>query len=129
MVIARETQIRFLRFFTVGGVGFIVQLASLRVLKEMLPPRIAFTTAFVFSVATHYSLNRFWALASHRRDTGRQFLEYLGTVGISYLVSFSCFNFFLSLAKLSIMWSTALSVPPSTLVVFLLLNYRVFRRI
>ncbi len=25
------------------------------------------------------------------------------------------------------MWSTVLSVPPSTLVVFLLLNYRVFR--
>ena len=121
-----HTRFRFLRFLLVGGTGFVVQLGSLWLLKWFFPVRVAFTVAFVLSVASHYSLNRFWALKSARRDSGRQFLEYLATVGLSYLVSYSFFNLFLYL-KLSAMLSTALAVPPSTLVVFLLLNYRVFR--
>jgi putative flippase GtrA len=122
-----QTRARFLRFFIVGGIGFVVQLVSVRLLKEVLPPRIAFTMAFLCSVSTHYLLNRFWALTSARTDTRRQFMEYLGTVGLSYLVSYSSFNLFLYVAKFGVMWSTVLSVPPSTLIVFLLLNYRVFR--
>jgi len=123
----RQTQVRFLRFFAVGGFGFLVQLGSLRGLKELLPARLAFSLAFALSVASHYLLNRFWALPSSRRDSGRQFLEYAGTIAISYAISFGCFNFFFGLIHLGIMWSTALAVPPSTLAVFLLLNYRVFK--
>ena len=123
----RPTQVRFLRFFLVGGCGFLVQMASLRGLEEILPPRIAFTAAYVLSVATHYLLNRFWALRSRRSDAGRQFLEYLGTIALSYLISFACFNLFFGGLHLSVMWSTALSIPLDPARCFLLLNYRVFR--
>jgi putative flippase GtrA len=125
-MLTAKTRARFVRFFVVGGVGFLVQIGSLRLLKGILPANIAFTIAFVLSVASHYTFNRFWALTSTRRDTGRQFLEYLGTVGVSYLVSLTAFNIALRLLKVGVMWSTVLSVPPSTIVVFLLLNYRVF---
>jgi len=123
----RPTQVRFLRFFAVGGCGFIVQLASLRGLKDLLAARLAFSVAFALSVASHYLLNRFWALPSPRRDSGRQFLEYAATIAISYAISFGCFNLFFGLFHLGVMWATALAVPPSTLAVFLLLNYRVFK--
>jgi putative flippase GtrA len=126
-VLNPKNRARFLRFIVVGGVGFVVQTGSMKLLKQVLPPRAAFTIAFALSVVSHYSFNRFWALASTRRDTGRQALEYLGTVGVSYLVSFLAFNFFLMILKAGPMWSTVLSVPPSTVVVFFLLNYRVFR--
>jgi putative flippase GtrA len=123
----RQTQVRFLRFFLVGGCGFLVQLGSLAVLKECLPARLAFSLAYILSVATHYLLNRFWALPSRRSDPGRQFLEYVGTIGLSYLISFGCFNLFYGWCHLSVMWATVWSVPPSTLAVFFLLNYRVFK--
>lgn len=122
----RQTQVRFFSFIVVGGTGALVQFASLWLLKSVLPARIAYTIAFVLSVATHYSLNRFWALRSIRRDTFQQFLEYLATVAVSYVISFACFNLCYAVFHLGIMVSTALAIPPSTGVVFLLLNYRVF---
>jgi putative flippase GtrA len=126
-VLSSKNRSRFLRFIVVGGVGFVVQTGSMKLLKQVLPARIAFTIAFALSVVSHYSFNRFWALTSTRRDTGRQALEYLGTVGVSYLVSFLAFNFFLAILRVGPMWSTVLSVPPSSVVVFLLLNFHVFR--
>lgn len=124
----RQTQVRFVQFCTVGILAGVVQFASLWFLKAFLTARIAYTVSFVLSVITHYSLNRFWALRSARRDTLQQALEYLATIAVSYLISFSCFNLFYAVCHIGIMLSTALAIPPSTGVVFLLLNYRVFRR-
>jgi putative flippase GtrA len=123
----RETQVRFWRFVAVGGTTALVQLGSLAVLKRWLAPTLAFSVSFILSTSTHYSLNRFWALPSVRRDRARQFTEYLATAGLSYLVNVSLFNFSLHVFGLSVMWSAVFAVPPSTLMVFLLLNYRVFR--
>lgn len=124
----RETQVRFLRFLGVGGLAAMVQLSSLALFKQGLNPNLAFTLSFVLSTATHYSLNRFWALPSERHDAVRQLGEYLATAALSYLINLSLFRLCLSVIGLSVMWSAAAALPPSTLVVFLLLNYRVFRR-
>jgi len=123
---SRQTQVRFLRFFTVGGVAFIVNIGSFALFKFMLPPNVAFTLAFVLSVATHYSLNRFWALPSTRSDKIRQAIEYLCTTCVSYLISFSAFKLFNSVLGIGLGWSQALSVPPATIFVFFVLNYWVF---
>jgi putative flippase GtrA len=125
-VLDKKNKIRLAKYAVVGLIGFVLQWAGVRVLKEVLPARIAFTMAFAIATGSHYTLNRFWALKSTRRDGAKQLVEYLGTVCVSYLVSFTAFNFFFGVVKMSVMWSTVLSVPPSTLVVFLLLNYRVF---
>lgn len=124
----RETQVRFLRFLVVGGLAAIVQLVGLALFRRGLSPNLAFTLSFALSTATHYSLNRLWALPSERHDAARQLGEYLATAGLSYLVNLSLFRLCLSVIGLSVMWSAAVALPPSTLVVFLLLNYRVFRR-
>ena len=128
MLPSRETQVRFWRFLAVGGISAAVQLGSLAVLKRWFTPTLAFTLSFMMSTATHYSLNRFWALPSERRDRARQLTEYLATAGLSYLVNISLFNLCLHIIGLGVMGSAVFAVPPSTLVVFLLLNYRVFRR-
>jgi putative flippase GtrA len=128
MLPGRETQVRFWRFIAVGGISALVQLGSLAVLKRWFTPTLAFTLSFMMSTATHYSLNRFWALPSERRDRARQLTEYLATAGLSYLVNISLFNLCLHIIGLGVMGSAVFAVPPSTLVVFLLLNYRVFRR-
>jgi putative flippase GtrA len=124
---ARQTQVRFLRFLVVGGTAALVQLSTLALLKRFVGPDFAFTLSFILATATHYSLNRFWALPSGRRDTVQQLGEYLTTAGLSYLINLGLFRLSLSVIGLSVMWSAAVAVPPSTLVVFLLLNYRVFR--
>ena len=128
MLPGRETQVRFWRFIAVGGLAAAVQFTSLALFKRWVDPTLAFTLAFVFSTTTHYLLNRFWALPSTRRDTAVQLGEYLTTAGLSYLVNLTLFKFCSSGLGLGIMWSAVLALPPSTLLVFLLLNYRVFQR-
>jgi len=88
----------------------------------------AFTLSFLCSTSTHYTLNRFWALPSTRGDTLRQLGEYLAAAALSYVINLSLFRLCLDVFGWGKLWSTAVAVPPSTLVVFLLLNYRVFRR-
>jgi putative flippase GtrA len=124
----RETQVRFLRFLVVGGAAYLVQVAAMKLFLTWLGTNFAFTLSFVCSTSTHYALNRFWALPSTRGDPLRQLGEYLGTAMLSFAINFSLFRLCVEVFGLGRLWSTAVAVPPSTLVVFLLLNYRVFRR-
>ena len=123
----RVTQVRFFRFVIVGSVVAMTQFAVLAVAKEYWAPDVAFTAGFTVATAIHYSLNRFWALPSERRDMNRQFVEYLLTVALSYLINIGVFSLAHSILGLGVMWAAVCAVPPATIAVFLLLNYRVFR--
>ncbi len=123
----RETQVRFLRFLLVGGISYLVQITSMGLLLGWFDANPAFTLSFICSTSTHYTLNRLWALPSVRRDTLRQLSEYLGVAVLSYVINFLLFRLGLDLLGFSGIWATALAVPPSTIMVFLLLNGRVFR--
>ena len=123
----RQTQVRFARFLAVGATAFVVQVVAIKLFLLGLGTNAAFTLSFVCSTLTHYSLNRFWALPSARQDSWRQLRDYLGTVVISYLINLAVFHLCLDGFGLGKIWATAVAVPPSTVVVFLLLNYRVFR--
>lgn len=119
---------RLLRFGVVGGTAFVVQLGVTAALKALgCGPNLTFTGGFVCSTAVHYTLNRFWALRSERTDTGSQLGEYLATVALSYGINWAVFSLCFKVFGLGQLLSTALAVPPSTIVVFLILNYRVFK--
>lgn len=60
-------------------------------------------------------------------DSGRQLGEYLLTVVVSYLINLGAFSLFLAYLKIGVVLAGILAVPLSTLVVFVILNYRVFR--
>jgi putative flippase GtrA len=125
---SRETQVRFLRFLSVGGFAAVVQFLTLNVFRSWFGPNLAFNCSFVCSTSTHYLMNRFWALPSDRNDAWKQFTEYLVTSSISWGINFTLYKICLDLVGLSVMWSAVVALPPSTVVVFLILNYRVFRR-
>jgi putative flippase GtrA len=125
---SRETQVRFFRFLAVGGTACLVQVVSMKLFLHWLGTNPAFTLSFICSTSTHYTLNRFWALPSTRADTWRQLGEYLATAALSFMINFSLFRLSLDVFGLDKLWSAAVAVPPSTLVVFLLLNHRVFRQ-
>jgi putative flippase GtrA len=122
-----ETPWRLFRFLVVGGGSLGVQLLVMWILKPLMHVTLAFALSWVVSTATHYFANRFWALPSTRHDVGRQFGEYLFTVAVSGVINTVGFQVCLDVFGMSPMWATAMAVPPSTVVVFLLLNYRVFR--
>jgi putative flippase GtrA len=124
----RETQLRLLRFLAVGGGSALVQIAVLRALKARLGETWAFSISWVVSTTTHYVANRFWALPSGRGDTVQQLGEYLVAVAISYVINLGAFKLLRNRFKLSATWATLWAIPPSTIVVFLILNYRVFGR-
>ncbi len=121
----RETQWRLLRFLAVGGGTALVQLAVLHALKARLGETWAFSISWVVSTTTHYVANRFWALPSTRSDTAQQAGEYLIAVALSYLINLGMFKL-LRHFNVSTTWATLCAIPPSTIVVFLILNYRVF---
>jgi putative flippase GtrA len=123
----RETQWRFFRFLVVGGTSFGVQVLSMKLALLALGTNAAFTVAFICSTATHYMLNRFWALPSVRTDAWRQFRDYAGASAVSFVINFALFHLCADVLGLDRVWALALAIPPSTVVVFLILNYRVFR--
>ena len=123
----RQTQVRFARFLTVGATAYGMQVLAIKLFLLWVGTNLAFTLSFLCSTLTHYSLNRFWALPSSRQDTWCQLREYLGAVVISFVINFSLFRLCVDGFGLGKIWATAIAVPPSTVVVFLLLNYRVFR--
>lgn len=124
----RETQWRLLRFLVVGGGSALVQVAVLRALKARMGETFAFSISWVISTTTHYFANRFWALPSGRGDTVQQLGEYLVAVAISYVINLGAFKLLRVKFKLGTTWATLWAIPPSTVVVFLILNYRVFGR-
>ena len=123
----RKTIGRAARFLIVGGGSALVQIVVLGLLVGFMHDRVAFVVSWVASTTTHYLANRFWALPSRRTDAKKQLGEYLLATGLSLLVQWLSFELFYSVAGLDAMWSTVLAIPPSTVVVFLILNYRVFR--
>lgn len=123
----RETQVRFARFICVGGGSAGVQFGVLALIKGRMNDTVAFTLSWMLSTMTHYFANRFWALPSGRHDPAKQFGEYLFTITVSWLINVAAFTACQRWFGLGIMWATFWAIPPSTVVVFLLLNYRVFR--
>jgi len=124
----RENLLRLVRFLAVGAGSALVQIAVLRALKDRCGETLAFSISWVVSTTTHYFANRFWALPSGRDDTAQQLGEYLFAVALSYVINLGAFKLFRTKAGLSQTWATLWAIPPSTIVVFLLLNYRVFGR-
>jgi len=124
---SQESRWRAARFLVVGGTAYVVQVATMKLFSLGVGTNVAFTLSFMCSTSTHYALNRFWALPSLRTDTWRQAREYLGTAALSWVINFSLFRRCLDGFGLGQIWATAIAVPPSTVVVFLLLNFRVFR--
>jgi putative flippase GtrA len=123
-----ETRKRGIRFLVVGGTAYLVQYVTTAIFFRLgLSTDVGFTLGFICSTTTHYSLNRFWALPSMRSDSWRQFREYLATSALSLAINYGLFHLCMDVFGLGRLLSTAIAVPPSTVVVFLLLNYRVFR--
>ena len=122
----REAQWRLLRFLTVGAGSALVQVAVLRGLRNRKRETAAFTVSWATSTTVDYLANRFWALPSNRSDTVQQFGEYLFAVALSYAINLGAFKLLRGRFKLSQTWATLWAIPPSTIVVFLILNYRVF---
>jgi putative flippase GtrA len=123
----RETQVRFARFVAVGGGSAAVQFGVLALIKGRMGDTLAFSISWALSTTTHYLANRFWALPSGRGDAGKQFGEYLFTIAVSWVINVAAFTVCQKYLGLGLMWATFWAIPPSTVVVFLLLNYRVFR--
>jgi putative flippase GtrA len=122
----REGVFRLLRFLVVGGGTALIQVGILKVLRTRFEETLAFTGSWIASTVVHYVANRFWALPSGRDDSLMQFWEYLFVVVLSYGINLGTFKALRIKFGFSPGWATLLAVPPSTILVYLIFNYRVF---
>lgn len=127
MLPSRQTQVRFFKSMIVGGIAAGVNVGAIALCATFMRASKADNIAYAASVVTHYTLNRFWALQSSRADTGRQLLEYAGTVVIGWLIQHFTFLFCYYTVHMQLVWAKLFSIPPSTLAVFLILHFHVFR--
>jgi putative flippase GtrA len=123
----RATQVRFLRFIASGLAVMFTQVGTLALLARCWSNSAAFIGSYALAVVVHYSLNRFWALRSSRTDHAKQTGEYALTVAGSFVVNFCLFQVGLRFFHLTPAWAALVTNPPTTLIVFLMLNFRVFR--
>jgi putative flippase GtrA len=123
----RTTQVRFLRFVVTGVLVLLLQVGGLAFLTQWWSRNPAFVVSYAFAVTVHYLVNRFWALRSSRPDVSRQAGEYVLTVLGSFLTSFLLFQLASGWLHLPPVWAVLLVNPITTLGVFLVLNFRVFR--
>lgn len=122
-----NTRRRALRFLVVGGGSAVLYFAVLKGLLRSMGDTAAMSTSWAITTLMHYLANKFWALPSKRTDAGRQLGEYLFAMVLSYTINLGSFKLCMLWFGLGPMWAAFWAVPPSTLVVFLILNYRVFR--
>jgi len=127
LLLDQQTQVRFIKFFVVGGTCYGLNVLFFNICKLFFLPSLAFTCAFILSTGCHYTLNRFWALRSSRSDFHIQAIQYLMSVLLSYGISIACFKYMSVKLGLGLTLSQALSIPPSTVVTFIILNFWVFR--
>lgn len=123
----RATQVRFLRFVASGLAVMITQVGMLVLLARWWSDTAAFIGSYAVAVAVHYLLNRFWALRSSRTDHTKQTGEYALIVAGSFVVNFCLFQGGVRIFHLTPAWAALVTNPPTTLIVFLILNFRVFR--
>src|ERR1019366_1657496 len=55
-------------------------------------PQAAFLISYVPAVALHFSLNKWWTFGCQRTDAARQVAEYLGMVGVTFVVQWGVFT-------------------------------------
>ena len=121
------TQVRFWRFVIVGFTVMILQIGSFWLFEQWWSVSVAFVSAYVLAVLSHYSLNRFWALRSSRADVTRQGGEYLLVAMGSLVLNYLLFTFILKRFDLPPIGATLFASVTTSVVVFLVLNFRVFR--
>lgn len=115
------------RFLAIGGGSACVQFGILAILQGGLKPGLAFSISFFASTAFHYCCNRFWTFRSDRQDTLLQLGEYLLTVAISYGLNIGVFFLCRDMLGWDTMLSAIAAMPAASVVVFFLLNIRVFK--
>ena len=82
---AKELE-RFIKFFIVGGIGFVVDFGTLNLLQltilkpsqdSSLPVILATTTAFTAAVISNFIWNRYWTYPDSRsRPISRQLVQF-----------------------------------------------------
>ena len=75
----RRNWLQLAQFCTVGGSGYVVNLAvySWLLAHSALPFAAAAVCSFLVAVTNNYVLNRAWTFASHRGHVAKQGLRYL----------------------------------------------------
>lgn len=123
----RSMQVRVLRFIISGLTVMVTQVVTLTYLLKWWNGTAAYIGSYAIAVSVHYSLNRFWALRSSRKDHTRQAGEYVLLVAGSFSINFLLFQMAVRIFHLTPVWAAMVTNPPTTLIVFLVLNFRVFR--
>ena len=91
MTLKPELIRRLLRFAAVGVVVMACFMGLNWLFGRFVGATAAFLLAYPPALALHYSLNKWWTFEDKRTDAARQVTEYLGMVGVTFVVQYAFF--------------------------------------
>lgn len=92
--VATAKEWEWLRFLVVGGTTYCIYVGSYFVLQLYAPRLVALTIAYVGAVSIHYAANRLFTFRAPpvaAMDRAREIARYVVLLGISYIISVTCF--------------------------------------
>jgi len=87
-----ELMWRIGRFGVVGLVVMGVFMGLNALLGRWMGAQAAFLISYLPAVGLHFCLNKWWTFGCRRTDAGRQVAEYLGMVGVTFVVQWAVFT-------------------------------------
>ena len=119
---------RVARFCAVGGFVFVVDFSALWLFYKFLPPIPAVSIAYLVAVSVHFCLNKWWVFKSQDKASGSQIFRYALNVLACWLCTMAVFSLAIHWLTANVYVAKIISVPPTTLLGFVLLKSFVFRK-
>ena len=119
---------RVARYGVVGlsVMGFFMALNAL--LGRWFSAQSAFLIAYVPAVALHFCLNKWWTFGCRRTDAARQLAEYLGMVGVTFVVQWGVFTFAHGVVGIRPWLAAGIANAAQMVLTFVLMQVRIFGR-
>jgi putative flippase GtrA len=118
---------KLFRFGLVGGIVAAFDFGFIWAFSGFVPRLAAVAIAYLLAVALHFCLNRWWVFAALHRPAAAQLPRYALTVSLCWLSTVTITALALSTLTTNVFLAKAGSIPPTTLLGFVLMRSFVFR--
>jgi len=115
-----------LRFLTVGGLVFGLDITAVWVLQWIAPPLLAVSLAYITAVILHFWLNRQWVFKDRDGNLAEQTLRYVFMSAIGWMTTLILVELNLRTFTKSVVIAKLLAIPFVTILSFSLLKWFVF---
>lgn len=120
------SQPRFVRFYAIGGLTFLIDVCCAWMLLKFLPKVAALALSYMSCCLFHYVCSKHWTFRDTTRVSARQLWAYAWSNLITLVTNTALSAWLLELFGQNVFFAKAVALLPTSVVGFLLLRWFVF---